>query len=345
MNITASTGIAFGPIVLLLLILILIPGTILGWVAAARIRRSEGKLYGLRIAAFAAMFVPTLLLILIPVMAFAVAMRIGVFSSSLQEEDSMILGAVLFATFALLSVKVFQGCLRHLRGKGTFRETFGLKRNRLLLIALALIWLVIGGLFGARLIYNEPPPKPPLEPQLEFEDSNNGLSFRPEHKMKVSSAEARSRTLFLDLDQRELKEATSGIHAIAKGRFDRSASKPPNTDQKIEEWAARWGQDLMIIQTSPKVLTALYGGPMAYRPDLDFDSSTPTQVLKAAESLPQAPSAADDPPQVTVFSTDPSETIVFRTREGGVGMLELLESPEFPKGGVVVRYKTIQDQP
>ena len=58
-------GLSFFAIFIILLMLITIPGVIMGWVAAGRIRRSEGKLYGMRFAAFAALFVPIIIIFIL----------------------------------------------------------------------------------------------------------------------------------------------------------------------------------------------------------------------------------------------------------------------------------------
>ncbi len=42
-------------LLILFIPLFLLPGTILGWVAAARIRQSDGQLYGMRLAAIGAL--------------------------------------------------------------------------------------------------------------------------------------------------------------------------------------------------------------------------------------------------------------------------------------------------
>lgn len=132
---------------LILILLLLIPGTILGWVAAGRIRRSEGQLYGLRLAVFAGMFFPTVLLLVLPFATTAIMVRVSVFSLSLSKIDGVLLAALVFASSAFLSVRIFQASLRGILGKRKNRELFRWKKNRVPLIVIALLWIGIGVLF------------------------------------------------------------------------------------------------------------------------------------------------------------------------------------------------------
>ena len=84
---------------------------------------------------------------------------------------------------------------------------------------------------------------------------------------------------------------------------------------------------------------------MARRPSLDFTHTSPLQLLEAAESLPDTPATLDDHPLVTPFDLEFGFPVVFRTREGGVGLLELRKSPDFPTGSLGVRYKTLRRSP
>lgn len=323
-----------------IILVAIIPGTVMGWISARRIRESDGALYGMGFAAIAAlplpMFAAFFLLLLIPIIVLRASSILGN-----SGTDGLLVLIPVLATALILLIKLFGTLLKNLKSGEPIVAGFLSRMNRITVILVVLIWFVFGGLFATGLLKTETPP----ESSMVAEDSvsrSSGFGFQPEHEMTVSSTQARSRTLFLDLDRRDLKEASSAIHSITKVRFNGAVSKPLNTDQKIEEWAARWGSDLMIIQANPKVLTAFCGGPMAYASDLDYDSATPMQVLEAAVDLPQTPPAGEDQPHVTLFGPAVGETIIYRTREGGVGILELRENPEFPKGGVIVRYKTIK---
>ena len=138
------------PFLLLFPVLFLFPliaGTILGWLSANQIRQSEGQLYGLRLAAFAGMSFPTLLLIVTPVAMSAIALRIASFSLGFQKADALIVVVAIFVTFGLLNGKIFQASLRKILGKGNFRERLSWKRNRLPLVTLALLWIGVGVIF------------------------------------------------------------------------------------------------------------------------------------------------------------------------------------------------------
>lgn len=137
----------WGTIVLILVFIPLIIGTILTWISAARIRNSEGKLYGLRLAAISGMILPTILLIVLPFAVAAISIRIQSHSFGFLEHDAILLGFGLFITFAFLSVKIFQGCRRCILGIGTFREGFGLKKNKIIFGLLTLLWGGLGIIF------------------------------------------------------------------------------------------------------------------------------------------------------------------------------------------------------
>lgn len=141
-----SSSIAWGPIILILIIIPLIIGTLLSWIAAARIRTSEGKLYGLRLAAISGMILPTLVFILMPFAFTAILIRIQSHTLSFPWHDVTFLVAGVFITFAFLSIKLFQGCRRRILGIGTFRERFALKKNRIVIGFLALLWIGLGSL-------------------------------------------------------------------------------------------------------------------------------------------------------------------------------------------------------
>ncbi|MGJ8723570.1 MAG: hypothetical protein ACSHYB_03345 [Roseibacillus sp.] len=129
------------------LILLILPGIVMGWIAAGNIRRSDGELYGMRLAVFAALFVPGLLLLALPVIAFAIVLRFCSFSLSMGDGDAMLWAGPAFVTTLFLSLKVFQGCLAHLLGKDSFRQLFGLKKNRWVLSFLVLMWGALGIIF------------------------------------------------------------------------------------------------------------------------------------------------------------------------------------------------------
>lgn len=221
---------------------------------------------------------------------------------------------------------------------------------RILLVIGAIIGLLVG--VAATLIYSWQTASLQREAEARLAEAiseqkaaiSMHLGFQPEHEMTIPYPRSGSRTGFLDLDSRTFLEGDA-IHSLTQNRFGSTGSEPANADQKIEEWASSHGADLMTLQIKPELQVAFYGGPMTLQPFLDYDTATAAQVLEAAAELPQSPPSGTGPPQVTLIGPDPGETLVFRTREGGIGLLELRESPEFPKGGLIVRYKTVTNTP
>lgn len=142
----AQAGNPFAMSFFILAFLFVFPGTVLGWIAARRIRESEGQLYGLRLAVVAAMVFPSLLLVALPLVACALVLRFGSVSLDFAKEDALVLMVVVFATLALFSVKIFQSCLRVLFGKGGIRELLSFRKNWLIWVVLILLWVGMGAI-------------------------------------------------------------------------------------------------------------------------------------------------------------------------------------------------------
>ena len=122
----------FFALILLFVLILSILASILGWIAAARIRKSDGKLSGFRLAAFSALCLPTLLLLLISVLLSVLAMRF-----------ELVLGLAVLLTLLPLSVRCFQFLLRSVRGeKGG--PVFAWANNRYLYSGLIFLWMVGG---------------------------------------------------------------------------------------------------------------------------------------------------------------------------------------------------------
>ena len=109
--------------------------TTLGWIAVVRIRKSEGKLYGYRLAAFSALFFPTVLFLLMTSLLSVFAMRL-----------ELIFGLVVLFTLLTLCVKLFRALLRKVRGQEGAQEILGWKKNRFLYVGLAVLLVMSGTL-------------------------------------------------------------------------------------------------------------------------------------------------------------------------------------------------------
>jgi hypothetical protein len=137
-----ANGLSFFAIFIFLLILITIPGVIMGWVAAGRIRRSEGKLYGMGFAAFAALFFPILILIAIPLILSVMVIRITTYPFGVE---TAVLGVIpVVATGLILVSKLSQAMYRGVTKGESILSGF---RNRLKIrtaAILAILWLGCG---------------------------------------------------------------------------------------------------------------------------------------------------------------------------------------------------------
>jgi tRNA A-37 threonylcarbamoyl transferase component Bud32/uncharacterized membrane protein YhdT len=130
----------------------LLAGTILGWIAVARIRRSAGPLRGLRMAAFEALFAPLLTLDFFVIIAWAIAVK--ALAASRGLDGSMFRNLWDFAAFTLLLGLVI-ACLNYLIIKPVWRAISGsrggvpgvgtrtLRRLRWLAVALGLAVVIL----------------------------------------------------------------------------------------------------------------------------------------------------------------------------------------------------------
>ena len=130
-------------IIVIVPFLFLLPGTILGCVAAVRIRQSDGKLYGLRLAALTAMVFPCLLALIVPCILISFVLRIG-HASSLGSNHVWLIGIPLAITTLVLEFKLIHTAYLKLVGKGSFHEAFRFRNIYLTLIFIGLLWIFTG---------------------------------------------------------------------------------------------------------------------------------------------------------------------------------------------------------
>ncbi|MCB1094860.1 MAG: serine/threonine protein kinase [Verrucomicrobiae bacterium] len=92
-------------------------GSILGWRAAIQIRKSEGKLYGKRLAVVTGMVVPSLLVI--PLVAIGAGSLKELFASSPQFDDAtaLIVGTTTVSSIGAIAFLGLRTCFRYLAGK------------------------------------------------------------------------------------------------------------------------------------------------------------------------------------------------------------------------------------
>ena len=139
-----ADGLSFFAIFVILLMLITIPGVIMGWVAAGRIRRSEGKLYGMRFAAFAALFVPIIIIFILPLAVCFLVLRLSTFSLGFEEDYALLFTIPIFATGLILSYKFSQALYFGVTKGESILRGFIRRLNWLTLGALAVLWIGFG---------------------------------------------------------------------------------------------------------------------------------------------------------------------------------------------------------
>ncbi|MFT5468003.1 MAG: serine/threonine protein kinase [Verrucomicrobiales bacterium] len=132
--------------VLLLLLLFPIPGGILGWIAAGKIRASEGQLKGMGFAIFAA--IPTVALLAIALLSAAAGGLVGlVFFLDPLGPDQLTLsisGTVVTLTGLAVLWMILGTCYRRLKGKPAPTRRL---RRWLTASILIILWIAIGALF------------------------------------------------------------------------------------------------------------------------------------------------------------------------------------------------------
>jgi serine/threonine protein kinase len=134
----------FPPFILLSFILFSVPGGILGWIAAGRIRASEGQVRGMGFAIFAAM---TPVVVITSVVSFgASALLLHLIAGEPHPDKiTLVLSGIVVALTALgLLILILGACFRYLRGTPAPPRQ---KRRRFVALTLLVLWIALGGLF------------------------------------------------------------------------------------------------------------------------------------------------------------------------------------------------------
>ena len=147
---------------------------------------------------------------------------------------------------------------------------------------------------------------------------------------------------FLDLDSGNFVAAPEDVFNLLRNRFD-ELTKTGRTDEPIKNWARTSGADLALAFTSPDVTLALYGGVIVF-PTLSFEAAEAREVLRmAGDAVQQQKRDGKAVPSLTMFHRhvlDPDGAFVFRTREGSIGLVQIVSSTENPRA-VKIRYKRL----
>ncbi|MBI1839756.1 MAG: hypothetical protein HYR88_02750 [Verrucomicrobia bacterium] len=153
---------------------------------------------------------------------------------------------------------------------------------------------------------------------------------------------------FLDLDSGNFMDAPGNVFSLLRVRFD-GVTRSGRTDDPIKSWAQTSGADLTLGMTSPEITIVLYGGLISF-PTLSFAKADAQEVLKMSTEAAQRYKTNGTPlPPLTMFNRpgfDGDGAVLFQTREGGVGILQIVTSlksvgsTENPRS-VRIRYKLV----
>ncbi|MGJ8640623.1 MAG: hypothetical protein ACSHYA_14635 [Opitutaceae bacterium] len=124
-----------------LFLFLMLPATIMGWVATTRIRRSDGALYGMGFAASSALFLPYILLLIVPVIAAALVGRFMIIG--MVEAPHARLAA--FASLLILwvfSFRLGQSLFGHVARGESIWSGFKKRMNRYTFLCVLLVAVV-----------------------------------------------------------------------------------------------------------------------------------------------------------------------------------------------------------
>jgi hypothetical protein len=166
--------------------------------------------------------------------------------------------------------------------------------------------------------------------------------FGPVIERVITHPADATKNYFLDLDSGNFVAAPEAVFDLLRNRFD-EVTKTGRTDEPIKNWARTSGADLSLAFTSPDVTLALYGGVIVF-PMLSFEAADAREVLRMAEdALQQQKRDGKAMPPLTMFhrhEPDREGAFVFHTREGGIGLLQIVSSTENPRS-VKIHYKLL----
>jgi serine/threonine protein kinase len=169
------------------------------------------------------------------------------------------------------------------------------------------------------------------------------FAFHPVIERVIYDAAESREQVFLDLDSGNFRNPPSDLYQLLSTRFHGAITKPRDADAQIEGWARSTGADLMIGVTSPDASLALFGGTVSF-PRLPFEQVTPDIIVKLGiEAMEQSKKSNQPPGPVVLFESrgaDGKDPVTFQTREGEVGVLQVINTTENPRG-LKVRYRLV----
>jgi len=169
------------------------------------------------------------------------------------------------------------------------------------------------------------------------------FAFGPLTERVIYDAAESTEHVFLDLDSGNFPKPPSDLHTLLSTRFHGAITKPREADAQIERWAAISGADLMIGATSPDASLALFGGTVLF-PGIPFEQVTPDLIVRlGVQAMAQNQETMQPPAPLVLFGragAEGKDPIIFQTREGSVGVLQVMDTSENPRS-VKVRYRLV----
>ena len=183
-----------------------------------------------------------------------------------------------------------------------------------------------------------------------------GINFGPTINRVIQSGETGT-NLFLDLDTGRLLTPPEDICALFKEEYGQRVSWEKTSDPRAErmrEWLRSSGANLMVSDGQLWLARLEMREGVAINPPwtgtgrVGFDQTDPNVVAKQAEVfLKPLQTNTVIPirqlqPDFDAQSNTRLDTFLFRTREGTIGVLQILNTEDNPPG-VRVRYKLVQE--
>jgi len=173
--------------------------------------------------------------------------------------------------------------------------------------------------------------------------SGPGASFGPAIERKIYHSADNPNDYCLDLDSESFLQAPADVFRVLNSRhegFDALGRR----DEIIRDWMRDTGGDLLLAFTTPDVTLSLYGGLVNFR-TVSFKETDAQEVLKMVNEAQEERGQSGKPmPSLSMFhrhELDLEGAFVIKTREGGIGILQVAGSTEEPRS-VTVRYRMVR---
>jgi len=331
--------------------------TFLGWVAVSQIRRSAGRLRGLKLALFDGLFYPLLALdailgglwvILIKLLAVHVRHLDGSLFASISEFVLWLF--LLLGIFICVDVTLFRRVWRKVSQVAAPASSPGKSKSSIgKILAIGGVALILELAFSFGQVTRNTP---------RAASHGNALTFGPVIERVIMPFDDNPAQACMDLGTGVFHapppELVEKIRAITHNDFGEPFSDLLTaTNSGILVWLQTSGVDVIAFRNSGGGLRFKYiGQPPHYfnSPFAGFEKVSASEVLEMLQSSPFFAGDKSNYPNVYLNTMNPEDDatkkashILFRTHDGNVGVMHVDGVSRNPQG-VKLRYKLVQNQ-